>query len=76
MGKETHEYSNGELTVVWKPKLCIHSGNRARGLPDVFKPRDVPWIQMANASTEEIEAQIGLCPSGALSCHRVEQDDD
>ena len=70
MSKETHEYTNGELTVIWKPKLCIHSGNCARGLPGVFKPRDIPWIQMEDATTEEIEAQVAQCPSGALSCYR------
>ena len=76
MPKETHEYANGELTIVWRPKLCIHSGKCARGLPGVFKPRDVPWIQMENASTEEIEAQVEQCPSGALSCYRDEQNED
>ena len=70
MPKETHEYANGELTVVWKPKLCVHSAKCALGLPGVFKPKDVPWIQMENARTEEIESQVGKCPSGALSCHR------
>ncbi|RMA57803.1 (4Fe-4S)-binding protein [Ulvibacter antarcticus] len=61
------EYSNGELTVVWKPNLCIHSANCVHGSPDVFKPKDKPWIHPENSSTEKIKATIDNCPSGALS---------
>lgn len=60
-------YSNGDITVVWQPSLCIHSGNCARGLPLVFSPRRRPWIDVAAATSEEIVAQVGKCPSGALS---------
>jgi uncharacterized Fe-S cluster protein YjdI len=61
------EYSNGEVTIVWKPELCIHSGICARGLPDVFKPRDKPWISPEAAPTEALIEQVKKCPSGALS---------
>ena len=61
------EYTNGEVTVVWKPRTCIHSEKCWRGLPHVFKPKDKPWIDTAGASTEEIIAQVNKCPSGALS---------
>jgi uncharacterized Fe-S cluster protein YjdI len=60
-------YSNGEITVVWKPTLCIHSGICARGLPLVFNPRRRPWIEVTAATTAEIVAQVAHCPSGALS---------
>jgi uncharacterized Fe-S cluster protein YjdI len=63
----TRRYSNGEITVVWQSGKCIHSGNCARGLGSVFKPREKPWIRMGNASTAEIKATVATCPSGALS---------
>jgi len=61
------KYSNGELTVVWKPGLCMHAGVCVRTLPQVYNSREMPWIKPENASTEELKAQITKCPSGALS---------
>ena len=61
------KYSNGELTVVWKPNLCIHSGVCVQTLPKVYNTKERPWIKPENASTEELKAQINNCPSGALS---------
>jgi uncharacterized Fe-S cluster protein YjdI len=63
----TKEYSNGEVTVVWKPGLCIHSGVCFSGLPRVFNPKVKPWVNVDGASTEQIVAQVKQCPSGALS---------
>ena len=65
--QKTFNYSNGEVTIVWKPELCIHSGNCARGLPEVFKPKEKPWITPEGATTERIIEQVKKCPSGALS---------
>lgn len=67
MAQKNFNYSNGEVTIVWKPKLCIHSGNCVRGLPGVFKPRERPWINPDGATTEKIIEQVKKCPSGALS---------
>lgn len=67
MPKETHTYSNDEITIVWQPKLCTHSAVCALGLPKVFQPRDRPWIKIDQATTEQIKAQVEKCPSGALS---------
>ena len=60
-------YTNGELTVVWKPKLCIHAGECVKALPRVYNPKEKPWIKAENATTDELIAQIKKCPSGALS---------
>ncbi|MBN8783467.1 MAG: (4Fe-4S)-binding protein [Terrimonas ferruginea] len=71
MDKEiTRKYTNGEVTVVWKPAACIHSKvcwQAATGLPEVFDPRRKPWIIMDNAGTARIVDQVKKCPSGALS---------
>jgi len=67
MPVKTHKYSNGEITVVWKPDICIHSAICFRGLHDVFDPQKRPWININGASTERIVEQVKKCPSGALS---------
>ncbi|MEP6845898.1 MAG: (4Fe-4S)-binding protein [Panacibacter sp.] len=67
MPVKTHKYSNGEVTVVWKPDTCIHSAICFRGLPEVFDPKKRPWINIDGASTERIVEQVRKCPSGALS---------
>lgn len=61
------EYTNGEMTIIWQPALCIHSGICFKTLPKVYHPKDRPWITMENGKTEEMIAQIKSCPSGALS---------
>ncbi len=61
------EYPKDDVVILWNSSKCTHSANCARGLPQVFKPKDRPWIQVENASKEEIVAQVGKCPSGALS---------
>ena len=63
----TKKYSNGEVTVIWKPSLCQHSAVCARGLPAVFNPRRRPWIELEHADSKTIAAQVDRCPSGALS---------
>jgi uncharacterized Fe-S cluster protein YjdI len=71
----TKHYTNGEITVVWKPDLCVHSGICARGLPRVFRPTRRPWIELQHADTAAIAAQVERCPSGALAWHRTSHDD-
>lgn len=61
------EYSNGDITVLWQSGKCIHSGNCVRNLSPVFRPKEQPWIQMENASSDEIIDAVNKCPSGALS---------
>lgn len=67
MPLDTHKYTNGEVTVVWKPNVCIHSTLCWKGLIDVFNPRERPWIKMDGAATDRIIEQVRKCPSGALS---------
>lgn len=61
------EYTNGELTVVWKPGKCIHAAVCVQIMPDVYDPKAKPWITPEDANTADLKAQISKCPSGALS---------
>ena len=61
------EYTNDEVTIVWKPKTCIHSAKCVHGLPEVFKPEEKRWIQVENATTDAIINAVKGCPSGALT---------
>ncbi len=64
-------YTNGEVTVVWKPHQCIHSGICLRGLPKVFDLKQRPWINMTAATSEDIVTLVRDCPSKALSIKGV-----
>jgi len=61
------EYSNKDLTVVWKPDVCIHAKLCWKGLLHVFNPQNRPWVNIDGASSERIIKQVNACPSGALS---------
>ncbi len=67
MNSKKIEYSNGELTIIWKPGICQHVGICVKTLPLVYNPREKPWISIKNATTEELISQITKCPSGALT---------
>jgi len=66
----TKEYTNGEITVVWKPGTCIHSKKCWDGLSSVFNPTKKPWVNIEGASSEAIMKQIDACPYGALSYYK------
>lgn len=61
------EYTNGEVTVLWEATKCIHSANCVRNLPEVFKPKEKPWVKIENSTSEKIISTVKKCPSGALS---------
>lgn len=67
MSKMDKTYTNGEVTVYWKPDMCIHSTKCFHGLPEVFNPRIRPWVQMEHSTTDKIVQTVKNCPSGALS---------
>jgi len=70
MEKITKKYTNGEITVVWKPALCVHAAVCFTELPEVFVPYERPWIKMNGASTEEIMDTVSRCPTRAISYYR------
>lgn len=70
MTEITKKYSNEDITIVWKPSVCIHSTlcwKGEKGLKQVFNPMEKPWIKPEGASTAEIIERVNNCPSGALS---------
>jgi uncharacterized Fe-S cluster protein YjdI len=67
----TREYPTDEIVVEWEPRLCYHSKNCVRSLPQVFDDSRRPWVKVDAASADEVEAAVSLCPSGALRTRRV-----
>lgn len=67
MSEKDRDYSNGDLTVHWRPEVCIHSRKCFAGLSSVFNPSKRPWVDLSGAEQEAIMAQVEKCPSGALS---------
>jgi len=63
MSDSEKAYSNGEITVSWKPGVCIHSAKCVRGLGEVFNVNARPWINMDGSSTDRITKQVDQCPS-------------
>jgi len=61
------QYKNEDITIHWDQSKCIHAGVCVKSLPNVYNPKERPWIKIENASSEELKAQIDKCPSGALS---------
>jgi len=59
-------YAGDGFEVTFDPKVCIHSAECVRGLPEVFDSRAVPWIRPERGSPERIAAAVAGCPSGAL----------
>jgi len=60
-------YESGDLVVEWQPSLCIHSEKCWRGLPEVFRKDEKPWVYTDGAENQRIKEQVDICPSGALS---------
>jgi uncharacterized Fe-S cluster protein YjdI len=66
----TKEYATDEIVVEWEPRLCYHSRNCVRSLPQVFDEKRRPWVKVDAASADEVEAAVARCPSGALRTRR------
>jgi uncharacterized Fe-S cluster protein YjdI len=65
--QKVKEYSNEEITVFWRPELCIHSANCLMGLPGVFSTRRRPWINIDGGDPKSIMTTVDTCPSRALT---------
>lgn len=69
------EYTNGEVTIIWRPEICQHAGICVKMLPQVYNPKERPWVKPNNATTEQLIEQINLCPSRALT-YRMNKDSE
>ena len=55
------------MKVNWDDKMCSHSGECVKNLPNVFKVvNDKFVIDETGGSENEIKKVVSLCPSGAL----------
>lgn len=61
------EYKTKDITIIWQPHLCSHAGICVKMLPNVYNPKERPWVNAENATKEELIEQIESCPSKALS---------
>lgn len=60
-------YSNGEITVFWCARDCVHATTCYNSLRSVFDPLKRPWVNMGGAPTDQILEIIEKCPSKALT---------
>ncbi len=55
------------LEVTWDSKVCIHSGNCVKTLPEVFKVENGKFVIDPSAADEaRLRATVAACPSKAL----------
>ncbi|MCU0461048.1 MAG: (4Fe-4S)-binding protein [Bacteroidales bacterium] len=64
---DERKYTNGEISVYWKPSACVHASYCYRELIEVFDPSRRPWVDMKGSTTDRIIEVVNLCPTEALA---------
>ena len=55
------------MKVHWDSKVCCHSGNCVKSLPEVFKIADGKFvIEPQNASEADVRKVVHACPAHAF----------
>ena len=70
MSEKRHVFESPAITVTWSRRRCIHVAECVRGLPAVFKPGSIPWVEPAQAAAERVAEVVRRCPTGALHYER------
>ena len=63
------KYTGDGFHVTFDKNVCQHAAVCVKTLPNVFNPKEKPWVNTSGASKEEIADMIKNCPSGALQFH-------
>lgn len=74
MTAPTRTYTNGEITIEWRPEKCVHCEACITGLPQVFDLNKRPWVNIHGARSDEIRKQVEQCPDGALAIGTPDQE--
>ena len=69
MAKTLQTYQNGDLTVTFEPRRCIHAAACIRALPAVFDATVRPWLRLEAAAADDVTAAVHRCPTGALRAY-------
>ena len=72
MPRRLQTYEAPGIVVTFDPNVCRHTGVCVRGLPAVFDVTRKRWVRPELASAEEVVAQVGRCPTGALQYRRTD----
>ena len=61
-------YRTDRIEVEWEPKLCIHAATCFRTLPEVFEPREKPWVRPeaaeASSTRDGSRFELHACDPG------------
>lgn len=71
-GEKVHEFAGEGIVVQFRPARCIHAADCVRGLPEVFRPGERPWVHADRADADRVAEVVESCPTGALTYVRLD----